>query len=225
MWYVLCSTVDRSISDKFLAVLLILLLPLSSHSTAERRRVKERFVWTHCTSPMLAARHGPQCCDRNKPASLCSVTGEPSILASSHVLKLLPGFQLPKYQSINSLLSSLLSSSLAHHLNLLQQLRARKLQEQLGTSLTRRNDRALATSGAEERLDELLSPQQLTGNTLWRCHREEEPLSAEEGEEEGPGINELMWKGICGCMAEWWDRGARMTDNKEYCNKFKLPLF
>lgn len=55
MWYALCSTVDRSISDKFLTVLLILLLSLSSHSAAERRRVKERFFRTHCTSLMLAA--------------------------------------------------------------------------------------------------------------------------------------------------------------------------
>ncbi|PKU44915.1 hypothetical protein llap_4784 [Limosa lapponica baueri] len=97
----------------------------------------------------------------------------------------------------------LLISSLAHHLNLLQQLRVRKLQEQSGTGLTRRNDRAPVASGAEERWDELLSLQQLTADTLWRCHREEDPLSTEEGKEEGPGINGLVWKGICECMAEW----------------------
>lgn len=226
MWYVLCSIVDCSISDKFLAVLLILLLSLSSHSAAGRRWMRGSSETTaHHWCWQFPTRHGSQCCDRNKPASLHSVTGETSILASSHVLKLLPGFQFPKYQSINSFLSFLLSSSPAHHLNLLQQLKVTKLQEQSGRDLTRGNNRASVTSGAEQKWDELLSPQQLTAETLRRCHWEKEPLSTEVGEEWGPGTNTLVWKGICGCMAEQREWGAGMTDNKEQCNEFKLPLF
>lgn len=149
MWYVLCSTVDCSISDKFLAGLLILLLSLYSHGTAkEMSEGKVPLKLPHITSASSFWQYmGHSIVIGIKPALLHSVTGEPSILASSHVLKLLPGFRLPKYQSINSLLSSLLSSSLAHHLNLLQQLRAKKLQKQSGTGLTRRNDKPSVTAG------------------------------------------------------------------------------
>lgn len=171
---------------------------------------------THPWCWKIPAGQGPQCCNRNKPAPLCSVTGEPNILASSHVLKLLPGFQLPKYQSINSLLSSFALQPLGSPP---QPAPAAGSEGAAGAGRAGRKDRQ--------------SPRTQQGRTGVRWTPQlsaaacQHPQEAPSGRE-APGCwgrtrNKWKKKGILGgCMEEWAD-SAGLTWLAAR-NGFKLPL-